>query len=234
MQHAKSRIDILKEIKLKKIFMSVLRLYGRQRLRGLSPKAFTFFEKNYSSFQVNFEKPLPTSLWLEIGFGYGEHLVDQALSHPDRHYIGCEPFLNGMISILQKIIDHNISNITLHHGDARHIFPHLKKESLDGMYLLFPDPWPKKRHSKRRFLQKSNLEQIHALLKPNALWQISSDHPVYQTWVESIFHDQLYFHKTNIQPDGVITKYQEWALDEGRTIKHYVMQRSMLTNVDYA
>lgn len=200
------------------------RLYGRQHVRGLTKESLVFFEEYYPKFKVSLEG-IPENLWLEIGFGYGEYLIARAQQHPERFFIGCEPFLNGMIAVLKSIMDLNISNIMLYRGDARHILEKLPPESLGGIYLLCPDPWPKNRHAKRRFVQQAEIERLHRLLKPQGIWHMTSDHPVYQKWIEDLFKDQDCFEKVEELYDGVVTKYQEWALQEGRMPVHYVWRK---------
>jgi tRNA (guanine-N7-)-methyltransferase len=205
--------------------MSVLRLYGRQRLRGIKKETLLFFDNHYSVLKFNPDSNPPKNLWLEVGSGYGEHVICQAISNPNRHYIACEPFLNGMIATLQKILEHNLSNVSLHYGDARHVLNALPQDALDGLYLLFPDPWPKTRHAKRRFVQREMLEKIHGLLKLGGEWKIATDHPIYKEWVHHIIESQSCFKKETFFDDRIITRYQEWAVSEGREIEYFLLRK---------
>jgi tRNA (guanine-N7-)-methyltransferase len=116
---------------------------------------------------------------LEIGFGGGEHLVAQAAMRPDHGFIGCEPFLNGVVGALQHIEADGLTNIRLHMGDAIDVLTRLPDASLSRVYLLHPDPWPKARHAKRRFMNKGPVDLIAAKLKPGGAFRFGTDHPVY-------------------------------------------------------
>lgn len=118
-------------------------------------------------------------LELEIGFGGGEHLAGQAAVRPEHGFIGCEPFLNGVVSALQHIQDGGLDNIRLHMGDAIDVLNRLPDASLNRVYLLHPDPWPKARHAKRRFMNKGPVDLIAAKLKPGGEFRFGTDHPIY-------------------------------------------------------
>ena len=118
-------------------------------------------------------------LELEIGFGAGEHLAAQAAMRPDTGFIGCEPFLNGMVGALGHIRDGGLTNVRLHMGNALDVLNRLPDSSLDRVYLLHPDPWPKARHAKRRFMNTAPIELVAAKLKPGSELRFGTDHPVY-------------------------------------------------------
>ena len=105
-------------------------------------------------------------LWLEIGFGGGEHMVHQATQNPDVGLIGCEPYINGVAMLLGKIRDAGADNIRVHPGDARDMFDVLPEASVSKAFLLYPDPWPKKRHHRRRFVTQEHLVPLARVLKP--------------------------------------------------------------------
>ncbi|HWA30250.1 MAG TPA: tRNA (guanosine(46)-N7)-methyltransferase TrmB [Rhizomicrobium sp.] len=115
------------------------------------------------------------NVWLEIGFGAGEHLHWQALHHPRVGVIGAEPFVNGVAKLLSKIDDEPARNIRLHMGDARDIIEALPDASLGRVFILFPDPWPKTRHHKRRFIQTEMLNDLARVLKQGAELRFGSD-----------------------------------------------------------
>jgi tRNA (guanine-N7-)-methyltransferase len=121
-------------------------------------------------------------LQLEIGFGAGEHLAEQAVRYPDHGLIGCEPFLNGVVGALQHIRDGGLTNVRLHMGDALDVLARLPDASLERVYLLHPDPWPKARHAKRRFMNPGPLDRIAAKLKPCGEFRFGTDHPIYVRW----------------------------------------------------
>ncbi len=124
-----------------------------------------------------FGKPSP--LELEVGFGGGEHLAGQAAMRPDTGFIGCEPFLNGVVGALGHVQEGALKNIRIHMGDALDVLNRLPGESLDRVYLLHPDPWPKARHAKRRFMNAGPLDRVAAKLKPGGEFRFGTDHPVY-------------------------------------------------------
>ena len=118
-------------------------------------------------------------LELEIGFGGGEHLAAQAEMRPDTGFIGCEPFLNGVVGALGHIRNGGLTNIRLHMGDALDVLNRLPDASLERVYLLHPDPWPKARHAKRRFMNAAPIDLVAAKLKPGGEFRFGTDHPVY-------------------------------------------------------
>ncbi len=119
---------------------------------------------------------------LEIGFGGGEHLVAQASAHPDQRFIGVEPFINGVASCLRHIEESGAQNIRLHQGDARDVVARLPDASLDRVYILFPDPWPKARHHKRRLIQPEFLGELARVMKPGAELRFATDWANYAAW----------------------------------------------------
>ena len=121
-------------------------------------------------------------LQFEIGFGGGEHLAWQAQHAPTHGLIGCEPFVNGVVSALLHIRDKALPNVRLHMGDALDALARLPDGSLDRVYLLHPDPWPKARHAKRRMMNPGPIAMIAAKLKPGGEFRFGTDHPIYCRW----------------------------------------------------
>lgn len=122
-------------------------------------------------------------VWLEVGFGAGEHLVWQAENHPSVGLIGCEPYVNGVAKCLAHIERTGVSNVRLFTDDARFVMQALPPQSLSRAFVLFPDPWPKTRHHKRRFVQRSNLDVLARLMKPGAELRLATDDPSYLPWM---------------------------------------------------
>ena len=118
----------------------------------------------------------------EIVFGGGEHMAAQAKAHPGHGFIGCEPFLNGVVAALGHIRDEGLSNVRIHMGDALDVLERLPDGSLERVYLLHPDPWPKARHAKRRFMNPGPLDMIAAKLRQGGEFRVGTDHPVYCRW----------------------------------------------------
>lgn len=119
---------------------------------------------------------------LEIGFGGGEHLAEQARAHREAGIIGCEIFLNGIATLLAQIDAHDLKNVRIYPEDARDLLDALPERSLDRVFLLFPDPWHKRRHAERRFIQAANLDLLARLMKPGAEFRVASDDPIYIGW----------------------------------------------------
>lgn len=165
---------------------STPRFYGRRKGRALSPsqqnllkEALPLYtiEQGSDIFQEKTKRSIPVDL--EIGFGQGEHLCALALQNPDRFYIGCEPFLPGIVHLLKDMTEKNIKNIAIFPDDSRLLLPFIPPQSLEKIYVLFADPWPKERHHKRRLITSSFLETLSLLLRKKGEIYLASDHPGY-------------------------------------------------------
>lgn len=170
-------------------------------------------------------------LWLEVGFGGGEHLVHQAAANPDVGLIGCEPYINGVAMLLAKIRDAGVDNLRVHPGDARDLFDVLPEASLSRVFLLYPDPWPKKRHHRRRFVTQEHLEPLARVMTPGAILRVATDIPDYvrQTLQEvpKAGFDWLAEGPRDWREpwgDWLSTRYEQKALREGR-VPHYLAFR---------
>ncbi|MEZ5994360.1 MAG: tRNA (guanosine(46)-N7)-methyltransferase TrmB [Hyphomonadaceae bacterium] len=172
-----------------------LRSYGRIKARTLKPRQAGLMESLLPHLAVPEAGPIdPGSLAppqgplvLEIGFGGGEHLVAQAQARPDARFIGVEPFVNGVASCLRHIEESGVTNVRLHMGDARDVLARLPDASLDLVYILFPDPWPKARHHKRRLIQPAVLERLARVLKPGGEVRFATDWANYAAWALEAF-----------------------------------------------
>lgn len=125
----------------------------------------------------------PKEIWLEIGFGGGEHLIEQARRRPDVGFIGCEPFNEGMAKALVGIEENNLRNILLHMGDAREVTARLKQGCVDRCFILFADPWPKTRHHKRRLIQADFVAELVRLIPPGGRLRLATDWADYSEWM---------------------------------------------------
>lgn len=131
----------------------------------------------------NAQSLMPKPLWLEIGFGGGEHLVYQAAHHRDVGIIGCEPYINGIAELLKNIEGHKLKNVRIFPGDARLLIEKLPDACLERVFILYPDPWPKARHHKRRLISKAFLDSLVRVMKPGAELRLATDHEDYATWM---------------------------------------------------
>jgi tRNA (guanine-N7-)-methyltransferase len=121
-------------------------------------------------------------LWLEIGFGGGEHLLARMEESPNIGFIGCEPFINGMAKLLAGIEERGLDNLRVFDKDAALLLPHLPEASLGRAFILYPDPWPKRRHRKRRFVSEETLASLARALKPGAELRFATDIDDYAAW----------------------------------------------------
>lgn len=170
-------------------------------------------------------------LWLEIGFGGGEHLVHMAARYPDVGLLGAEPFVNGVAMLLGKIRRAGVSNLAVWPGDVRDLFDVLPDGSIDRAFLNYPDPWPKRRHHGRRFVTPGYLAQLARVLRPGAVFRVATDIPDYvrQTLIEvprAGFDLLTPDPAQQAQPweDWISTRYEQKALREGRR-GHYLTFR---------
>lgn len=172
-------------------------------------------------------------LWLEIGFGRGEHMVAQAAAHPEVGIIGAEPFLDGVVGALANVREAGVSNVRLHHGDALDVLDRLVPGSLSRAFLLHPDPWPKVRHAKRRFVNPGPLALLARALKPGAELRIGTDHPVYCRWTLMQMARAADFEWLAAGPadwnerpaDWPPTRYEQKALREGKEVWYFRFRR---------
>lgn len=133
------------------------------------------------------------ALWLEVGFGAGEHLVWQAEQSSDVGLIGAEPYEMGVAKLLTKLDEQPLNNVRIYEGDGRDVIEALPDASLDRFFLLFPDPWPKTRHHKRRFLQVAMLDELARVLKPGAELRFATDDKSYLPYAleRMLFHSKF-------------------------------------------
>jgi tRNA (guanine-N7-)-methyltransferase len=169
-----------------------LRSYGRIKGRALSPLQEDLLENLLPQIAIPAEpqetldplsfKPGTKQIIFEIGFGGGEHLIGQAIANPDVLYLGAEPFLEGVAKALTGVATNGLTNVRLLASDARPVLKALQPASLDRLVILFPDPWHKNRHNKRRLIQQDFLEDAHAALKPGGELRFATDWAGYAAW----------------------------------------------------
>jgi len=217
--------------------------YGRFKGKGLRPSQQAYLDEDLArlspgpvDWDVNPERQNidlsalfgDHEVWLEVGFGGGEHMVHQAVTNPDVGIIGCEPYINGVAMLLGKIRDSGAQNIAVHPGDVRDMFDVLPAGSISRAFLLYPDPWPKKRHHRRRFVTPEHLEPLSKVLKKGAIFRVATDIPDYvrQTLEQVPRHGFEWLAERPAdwrEPwnDWISTRYEEKALREGRR-PHYL------------
>lgn len=167
--------------------------YGRRHGKTLRSQPASALETQLPRYRIDMTAPAPAELRsvfragvdtvrLEIGFGGGEHLAHQAARLPTAGFIGVEPFVNGMAKLMQALAEQPRDNLLVHDDDATVLLDWLPPASLDGIDLLYPDPWPKKRHWKRRFVNRANLARFARTLKPGGRFRFASDIDTYVNW----------------------------------------------------
>ena len=171
-----------------------LRTYGRVQSRALKPRQAALMQTLLprlalpdGPLEPDVLMPGAAGVWLEAGFGAGEHLAAQAARHPQALFIGAEPFVNGVAACLAHLDAAQVSNVRLQHGDVREIAQRLPDASVDRFYVLFPDPWPKTRHKKRRLIQPEFIADAARIMKPGARLRFATDWADYADWTLELF-----------------------------------------------
>ena len=165
------------------------RFYGRRRGRPLRQSMKRRLDEVLPDFVFdpsiapNIQFGRHSDCYLEIGFGGGEHLAGLAAAMPDCDFIGAEPFINGVASLLRHIDEQQLGNIRIWPDDVRLILPNIDTASLAGAFIMFPDPWPKQRHVRRRILQPALLDQLAKMIRPGGKLVLASDDPTAKSWL---------------------------------------------------
>jgi tRNA (guanine-N7-)-methyltransferase len=161
------------------------RLYGRAKGKALRKHQAELIDSLLPRLALDLSRPpapFRRETRLEIGFGGGEHLIEAAAQAPEVDFLGCEPFVNGMAKLLARIEARGLTNIRLRQGDAAEVLDWLPDASLSRVYLFYPDPWPKRRHRKRRFVSNDNLDRLARVLRPGAELRFATDIDDYAAW----------------------------------------------------
>ncbi|WP_106640851.1 tRNA (guanine(46)-N(7))-methyltransferase TrmB [Allosphingosinicella vermicomposti] len=224
---------------------SIRRLYGRRSGHKLRQGQAALLEDLLPRIAVPEEGPITSQelfgdakgegrpLHFEIGFGSGEHLAYRADLLPDHGFIGCEPFLNGVVGALLHVREKALGNVRLHMGDALQVLERLPDASLRFVYLLHPDPWPKARHAKRRMMNHGPMDIIAAKLAPGGEFRLGTDDPTYCRWSMMIMNQRTDFewlaesasdflHRPGGWPE---TRYEAKARRKGHEVWYFRYRR---------
>ena len=211
-------------------------LYGRRRGRKLRTAQQVLLDDVVPRLEIaldDTQRPIdPETLfecpvrevWLEVGFGAGEHLLAQAAANRDVGLIGCEPYVTGVVRMVRGLVDARLDNVRLWRDDARLLIDRLAEASLSRVFVLFPDPWPKTRHHKRRFISSAVLERLAAVMRDDAELRIATDDGGYLVWILAHLRASDAFLWTARRPsdwrrrpsDWPATRYERKALEDGR------------------
>ena len=210
--------------------------YGRRKGHTLSSRQENLLENVLPKVAVNIPQNHDSSidieglfgrknapLWLEIGFGKGEHIATQASWRSDVNIIGCEPYINGVVGLLDRMAEEKQENIRIYPDDARDVLERLPEASVERVFLLHPDPWPKNKHEKRRFVSQENLKILAQVMKDGAELRIGTDHFNYARWTMFQIYQSPFFnwnaqfaeHWRTRPSDWPETRYQQKALKDG-------------------
>lgn len=210
------------------------RLWGRHQSKPLRARHARLMEELLPKVEITPETVRQRiaahdgPVWLEVGFGGGEHLAWQATHNPDTLMIGGEPFLNGVAKLLGQIDEEGQPNIAVRFGDVKPLMTAMPDGCLERLFVLHPDPWPKKRHFKRRMISAPFLKEAARLLKPGCEFRVASDIPDYVRW--TLMHIQMHNRQspdfewtaeckadwTERAEDWPQTRYEAKAIREGR------------------
>jgi tRNA (guanine-N7-)-methyltransferase len=214
-------------------------LYGRRQGRPLRPGRRLLIEQALPGLRIALApgldpkrlfEPAPAAVWLELGFGGGEHLAELAKRHPSIGLIGAEPFLAGVARLLALIEAERLRNIRIHPDDGRALIEALAPASIERCFILFPDPWPKLRHHKRRLVSRETLDELARIMTDGAQLALASDDADYVEWMRAAALAHPAFRglrwrpeETGSRPPGwIATRYEAKALAKGLG-PHYLM-----------
>ena len=215
------------------------KFYGRRKGRQVSSTSLKIIENFSNKFYLQEDQICKLALHeynknvLEIGFGNGDNLVNMSLNKPNNLFIGCDAYFNGCTKLLKQIVNKNIKNIKIWPDDVHLIIKKFKKNFFDLILILQPDPWPKKKHKKRRLVQQKFLDDLNQILKHEGELIISTDHNVMKSWVLEHLHirnDFLWikngYNYKNIKPKWIInTKYSNKALEDNKVVNWFFFKK---------
>lgn len=215
--------------------------FGRRKARKLRPLSQQAYQQKISLVKITDELPLfePSSddIWLEIGFGGGEHLLAQLASNPSIKFVGCEPFMNGIAKLLMHLSGEDLHRVRLWLEDVRYLLDKVPSSYFSRAFILFPDPWPKMRQHKRRLISPEFVAQLLRTLKEKAILYVASDDPTYVHHIQQVLSAfpelQLREGPSSAEPctwgarphDWPPTRYEQKALVEGKPCAYMIFQK---------
>lgn len=216
--------------------------FGRRKARKLRTTSQHAYDELLPLVKLELDQPLfqthPPEVWLEIGFGGGEHMLSQLAQNPLIAMIGCEPFMNGVAKLLSQLAPEDYPRVRLWHDDVRHLLTHIPPAFFSRAFILFPDPWPKKRHRPRRLITNDFMATFLLSLKDGALLYVASDDVSYVEQIQEV----LYHHPAltlcegppsadpitwGTRPEGwPPTRYEQKALQQGKKCAYMIFQKN--------
>ena len=215
----------------------LIKTFGRLKGRALSKNQKLGLEALQKKYSLSLENSLSLEtkkkIWLEVGFGNGRHLVELAKRNSDKIIMGSEVYQNGVASTCFSLLQNKISNVRVFHGDIRILLNSFKHGAVDRLYVLFPDPWIKKRHKSRRLLSSTNIELFSKILKSKGAICIATDVEDYYFEIEEAFSNSYQFKKLQVSPKekdlsfflDLKTKYEQKAISKGLSPSYLVYKK---------
>jgi tRNA (guanine-N7-)-methyltransferase len=211
--------------------LRLIKTFGRLKGRALSKNqrlGLALHKQKYNSFVETTKK-----IWLEVGFGNGHHLVELAKRNCDKNIVGSEVYENGVATACLSLFQNNIQNAKVFHGDVRNLLNSFKNKTVDRFYILFPDPWTKKRHKSRRLLSSSNVGYFSKILKSKGYICVATDVEDYCIEIEDTFSNLVQFERIHVSPKeknlnfflDVKTKYEQKAISKGLSPSYLVYKK---------
>ena len=219
------------------VSLRLIKTFGRLKGRTLSNNqklGLEMLQKKYNFFlDSSFSLETKKHIWLEIGFGNGQHLVELAKRNSDKLFVGSEVYENGVATACFSLFQNKIENVKVFQGDIRILLNSFKCESVDRLYVLFPDPWTKKRHKSRRLLASHNIEMFSKTLKSNGVICIATDVDSYYYEIEEAFSNLYQFKKLHVSSEeknlnfflDMNTKYEQKAINKGLAPSYLVYKK---------